>query len=54
MKMHREASGKFLLPLLSAVVILVIVSAAWAKSSKTPSKTVSLQNGRARVWARQR
>ena len=32
-------------PALLAVVLLLIMTAAWAKGGKTPAKVVNLQNG---------
>jgi Cu-Zn family superoxide dismutase len=41
----QEAKTLLLKPALMAVALLLIMTAAWAKGGKTPSKTVNLQNG---------
>lgn len=45
----RDAKTPLLKPALMAVVLLLIMTAAWAKGSKTPAKVVNLQNGQGKA-----
>jgi Cu-Zn family superoxide dismutase len=45
MKNHQEAKTELLKPGLVLVVLLLVMTAAWAKGGKTPSTVVKLANG---------
>ena|SRR5436190_1900353 len=42
---HQETRTSLLKPAMMAIVLLLIVTAAWAKGGKTPAKVVKMQDG---------